>query len=81
MFVCWFGVACMLHHMLSYPIPVCPILFLLVLFICQFQWKTPGFSIIVIGGCNNPKYFIVPDILMGGYILRSFAKKNYGCSS
>ena len=28
-----------------------------------------------VGGCNNLKYFIVPDILTGGYILRSFAKK------
>ena len=34
-----------------------------------------------VGGCNNPKYFIVPDILTDGYILRSFAKKIYGCSS
>jgi hypothetical protein len=33
------------------------------------------FSTIWLGGCNNPKYFIVPDILTGGYILRSFAKK------
>ena len=43
----------------------------LLFFLCIFD----DFRDLLLGGCNNPKYFIVPDILTGGYILRSFAKQ------